>query len=191
VWPIAFTFIVPFVVATISSAAVVGRPGSGLGEPLPSDSEVEAVGTFPDSNPNPVLRMAASGVLLNATPASAELIRALRTRIGVALPPDLVTRLGAAANAAAIGAVHVEAAGRTYRLKAVAIGELGFINIYGSQVTDVEVVRTSAAYGHGRAVHGPRVGAHVRDVTRTRVGGSLPFRRTREARVASRRLGLP
>jgi hypothetical protein len=58
--PIAFTFIVPFVVATISSVAAVTRPDAGRQE-APSADELEAVGSFPDSNPNPVLRLAASG----------------------------------------------------------------------------------------------------------------------------------
>jgi len=67
-WPIAFTFLVPFAVATISSIAVTPRPGAGRGERIPSD-EVEEGGTFPDANPKPVFRIGSSGVLLYANPA--------------------------------------------------------------------------------------------------------------------------
>lgn len=80
VWPTAFTFLVPFAVATISSIAVTRRPGAGRGEGIPSD-EVEEVGTFPDANPNPVFRIGSSGVLLYANPASAPLMRGLHESV--------------------------------------------------------------------------------------------------------------
>lgn len=145
VWPIAFTFIVPFVVATISSVAVVRRPDAGRQEADPPAHELEAVATFPDSNPNPVLRLATSEVLLYANPASAPLLQALGASVGVPLPPDLATRLRSAAEAAATGAVRIEAAGHTYLLKAVAISDLGFINVYGTEMTALEGVKAAAA----------------------------------------------
>lgn len=48
-WPIAFTFIVPFVVATISGTAAIGRPVPRR-EAAPAADEHEAVGALPDSN---------------------------------------------------------------------------------------------------------------------------------------------
>jgi hypothetical protein len=143
-WPIAFTFIVPFVVATISSVAAVRRPDAGR-RAAPSADDLEAVGTFPDSNPNPVLRLAASGLLMYANPASASLLRALGASVGAPLPPDLETRVRSAADPAPTHVLEVEAAGRMYRLKAVAIGGLGFINIYGTEVTELEAVEAPAA----------------------------------------------
>jgi hypothetical protein len=143
VWPIAFTFIVPFVVAMISSAAAI-RPDFGRHE-APSADELEAVVTFPDSNPNPVLRVVTSDVLLYANPASTPLLRALGANVGAALPLDLATRLRSAADPAAPRVVQIEAGGHTYLLKAVAISDLGFINVYGTELTELEGVKAAAA----------------------------------------------
>jgi hypothetical protein len=145
VWPIAFTFIVPFVVATASGVAVLRRTGSEPGAGALSGSGVEAVQTFPEANPNPVLRISASGLLLYANPASAPLLRAIQSTVGDRLQADLVAGLRAAADPAASRTVDVEAEGRTYRLRAVAIGAFGFLHVYGSAVNDSEVVETNAA----------------------------------------------
>jgi hypothetical protein len=142
-WPIALTFIVPFAVATISSVAAVRRPDAGRHE-APSADELEAVGTFPDANPNPVLRLAASGVLLYANPASWPLLRALGIRVGLAFPSDMGTRLRSSADPAATP-VRVEAQGHTYLLRAVAIGDGGFTNVYGTEVTKFKTNEAPAA----------------------------------------------
>jgi hypothetical protein len=142
-WPIVFTFIVPFLVATISSVAAVRRPDPGSQEE-PSADELEAVATFPDSNPNPVLRLAASGVLLYANPASKPLLQALDIRVGTAFPSDVATRLRSAADPAATP-VRVEAHGHTYLLRAVVIGDAAFTNVYGTEVTELKTMEAPAA----------------------------------------------
>jgi hypothetical protein len=144
-WPIAFTFIVPFVVATISSAAVVREPDAGRHETNRSTLGLEAVATFPESNPSPVLRLATSDVLLYANPASAPLLEALGASVGAPLPPDLATRLRSPAGPAATRVVQIEAAGHTYLLNPVAISDRGFINVYGTEVTELEKAKAAAA----------------------------------------------
>ncbi len=145
-WPIAFTFIVPFVVATISSAAVFREPhDAGRHETNRSTHEIEAMATFPESNPSPVLRLATSDVLLYANPASAPLLEALGARVGAPLPPDLATRLRSAAGPVATRVVQIEAAGHTYLLNPVAISDRGFINVYGTEVTELEKANAAAA----------------------------------------------
>ncbi|MEP6468224.1 MAG: hypothetical protein ABJC24_00475 [Chloroflexota bacterium] len=140
VWPIAFTFIIPFTVATISSAASIRRSSSG--ETTPPESEIDAADTFPDANPNPVFRLGSSDLILYANRASSLLFEALGTRRGQPVSADLARRLRAAASAST---VLLEVAGRTYSLQAVAIEELGFINVYGTEASQREAIQTSAA----------------------------------------------
>ena len=138
--PIAFTFIVPFVVATVSSVAVVRGAGSPTRRGTRLNDELEAVRTFPDSNPNPVLRIASSGQLLYANAASRPLLRALNAGIGDGLPAELIGQLRVAAVP-----VEVEAEGRTYQLRSVAIDQFDFMNVYGTEVADREASQATAA----------------------------------------------
>lgn len=143
-WPIAFTFLVPFAVATVSSIAAIRRHERGLGDDVIA-SQVEEVGTFPEANPNPVFRVGGAGDVLYLNPASAPLIQALGEGDARQLPGELLQRLRSAAEGAAGGGVDVEVAGRRYRLTAVAPAGFAFINVYGVEVTRSRAVEAPAA----------------------------------------------
>ena len=94
---------------------------------------IAAIDRFPDDNPNPVMRIDAGGRLVYANPASRGPLQALGVRRGRRLRPDDLALIAAAA--AERGFVEVVAGSRTYALWPVVIGELGFTNIYGVDVT--------------------------------------------------------
>jgi class 3 adenylate cyclase len=91
---------------------------------------------FPGSNPNPVLRMAPSGVLRYANGASRPITEALGLTVDESLPLELLARIRAHLGDPAAPAPEVPGeGGRTYRLTPVLIGELDVVNLYGTDIT--------------------------------------------------------
>ena len=101
--------------------------------PKLTGNQIQAINRFPDQNPNPVLRVTASGELLYANPACAPILTALEAEVGrmVAEP-----WLGAIREAASSGEpIEVTAGPLTFELVAVDVTDLGFINMYGTDIT--------------------------------------------------------
>jgi class 3 adenylate cyclase len=95
--------------------------------------QISAINRFPDANPNPVLRVDSDGHLIYANPASAGVLSALGAGIGDRLSAELLARFDAAAPAR--GFVELVANSRTYAVWPVPIPDLGFTNLYGTDVT--------------------------------------------------------
>lgn len=94
---------------------------------------IEAINRFPDENPNPVLRVGIDGRMLYANPAAAAILEALGTAVGGSVPGAWLTAIR---EAAANGADTEILAGRaTIALRPVEVPELGFLNVYGTDVT--------------------------------------------------------
>ncbi len=101
--------------------------------PALTGEQIQAINRFPDENPNPVLRIAAYGRILYANPAGAPIIEALGTAVGKDAPPDWLASIHAAA---AVGSnVELTTGHQTFELRPVNVEELGFLNIYGSDIT--------------------------------------------------------
>jgi len=118
------------------------------GEPLPTneghehdlvESQIQAINRFPDQNPNPVMRMAHDGQLTYANAASLPIQEALGVAVGDALPAEFVIKVRRAC-AAPEERLEIEHGHRTFAVLAVDVPELGFVNIYGSDVTGEKVV---------------------------------------------------
>lgn len=92
-----------------------------------------AVEQFPDSNPNPVLRLSRNGTLVYANAASAMLVAGLGGVKGEHLPDDLADRILAAC--ATGDTLEIEAANHAYELKPVFIPAFDFINVYGTDIS--------------------------------------------------------
>jgi class 3 adenylate cyclase len=103
------------------------------GEALLTGAQISAINRFPDDNPNPVMRIDGDGHLIYANPASDGVLRALGVAVGDRSPSAELARLQAAAPER--GFVELTADGRTYAIWPVAIPDLGFINVYGRDVT--------------------------------------------------------
>jgi class 3 adenylate cyclase len=110
-----------------------GSPPARRAKAALTGAQISAINRFPDDNPNPVMRVDADGRLIYANPASRGLLHALGARRGRRLRPDDLARIAAAA--AERSFIEVASEARTYALWPVVIGELGFTNIYGVDVT--------------------------------------------------------
>ncbi len=99
---------------------------------LTSD-QLQAISRFPDENPNPVLRIGVDGRVLYANPASAGILTALGVEVG-----GMVARgwLAAARAAAVEGTIlDISAGHRTFAVRPVEIADLGFLNVYRTDIT--------------------------------------------------------
>jgi class 3 adenylate cyclase len=103
------------------------------GAALLTGEQVSAINRFPDDNPNPVMRVDLDGHLTYANPASAGVLRALGISVGERLRTSDFDRFAAVASDR--GFVELVADSRTFAVWPVVIGDLGFINLYGMDVT--------------------------------------------------------
>ena len=90
---------------------------------------------FPGANPHPVMRVSADGDLIYANPASGPLLEELGLRVGQPVPPPWLERIQSAT-----GPIDARVGPRTFELLAVRLADLGFINVYGTDVTAEKVV---------------------------------------------------
>jgi class 3 adenylate cyclase len=113
----------------VTARSVDRSPGA-----IPQSAQrIAAVERFPDDNPNPVMRIDVDGRLAYANPASAPVVEALGAVLGEAIPVDVADRLDEAA--AQRRAIEVVADHRTYAVLPVRIADLGFTNLYGTDIT--------------------------------------------------------
>lgn len=93
----------------------------------PADPKTEF---FPGANPHPVMRVANDGELIYANDASQPVIDALGLVVGQPVPDAWLDTLMTSDEA-----IDVRVGTRTYELLAVRLPELGFTNVYGTDVT--------------------------------------------------------
>jgi class 3 adenylate cyclase len=98
-----------------------------------TSEQITAINRFPDDNPNPVMRIDASGHLIYANPASTPILRTIGTSVGEVVPPEVVARLDAVADER--GFVEFVADRRTFAVWPVPIADMNFTNLYGMDVT--------------------------------------------------------
>lgn len=85
---------------------------------------------FPGANPHPVMRVADDGRLIYANRSSRALADAIGFVVGETVPDGWLDRLHAAD-----GPIEVRVGPRTFELLAVRLVDLGFTNVYGTDVT--------------------------------------------------------
>ncbi len=95
--------------------------------------QISAINRFPDQNPNPVIRVTDDGRLLYANKASSAIVGEWAIVVGDPLPDDVFTALKAAA--AEGTPIEMSAGDLTIELLAVDVADLGFLNVYGTDVT--------------------------------------------------------
>jgi class 3 adenylate cyclase len=93
----------------------------------PADPKTEF---FPGANPHPVMRVATDGELIYANAASQPVIDALGLVVGQAVPAAWLETL-----LTSDGPIDVRVGARTFELLAVPLPDLGFANVYGTDVT--------------------------------------------------------
>jgi class 3 adenylate cyclase len=103
------------------------------GNAVLSGAQISAINRFPDDNPNPVMRVDLDGHLIYANPASAGVQRAIGAGVGERVPAEILARCQEAA--AMRGFLELRSDNRTYAVWPVLIEDLGFMNLYGMDVT--------------------------------------------------------
>jgi class 3 adenylate cyclase len=93
---------------------------------------------FPGSNPHPVLQFAEDGQLTYANESSAMLLASIGARVGEALPETWQRRLADAATTST--PIELKVGPRTFELLAVRVPHLGFLNVYGTDVTAARAI---------------------------------------------------
>jgi class 3 adenylate cyclase len=94
---------------------------------------IGAVERFPGQNPHPVMRVGDDGRLLYANDSSRPLLDAAGIDVGDPLPAEWASGLADVIGTGRPMSVPVGA--RTFELLAVQVAELGFTNVYGTDVT--------------------------------------------------------
>jgi class 3 adenylate cyclase len=93
---------------------------------------------FPGSNPHPVMRFTDDGRLTYANEASGPVLDALEATVGEPLAAEWHERLRSSASDAT--SIEVNVGPRTFELLAVRVADLGFTNIYGTDVTAARAI---------------------------------------------------
>ncbi|MEK6719035.1 MAG: adenylate/guanylate cyclase domain-containing protein [Chloroflexota bacterium] len=94
----------------------------------------KAIDKFPAFNPNPVMRMSPDGRLRYANAASEPIVKSLGIVEGDQFPDDVLQRIRRSC-AVTRETVEVQGMGRIYSLYPVEIRELGFTNLYATDIT--------------------------------------------------------
>jgi class 3 adenylate cyclase len=103
------------------------------------ESQIQAINRFPDQNPHPVMRISDEGVLSYANVSSEPVRRAFGVSVGDSVPGEHLRRLRDAARSAG-ERVEIASGERTYALLPVPVPDLGFMNVYGTDITAEKVV---------------------------------------------------
>jgi class 3 adenylate cyclase len=95
---------------------------------------------FPDQNPNPVLRMSASGMLVYANGAAAPITAAWGVEVGGRIPDAVAGALRGAASESPPGRIEVVHERRTFDVLAIHVPDVDAYNLYGTDITAAKVV---------------------------------------------------
>jgi PAS domain S-box-containing protein len=101
-----------------------------------TEEKLENLSRFPEENPSPVLRIKPDGTLLYANPSAGPLMQYWGCRPGQKLPAEWVKLV---ADTMASGEWHeteVDCYGRSYLLRLCQIQKAGYVNVYGSDITE-------------------------------------------------------
>lgn len=116
-------------------AYVVGT-GIDITERRQGEQEIETLARFPSENPNPVLRVSESGILLYANRASSSLLDHWGCRVGYPLPDHCQASASEALRTGSRQDVEVSVGDQTLVLAFAPVVEHGYVNVYGLDITD-------------------------------------------------------
>jgi len=108
--------------------------------PAEGYAAVDRASSFPDENPNPIMRVRQDGVLTYANRASAPLLTTLETAVDRPVPTDFLERLSEGGTGTTPARFDLVCGTRTYSILAVAVPGLDAWNVYGTDVTGAKVV---------------------------------------------------
>jgi PAS domain S-box-containing protein len=98
--------------------------------------EIQSIGRFADENPNPVIRVSGDGKLLYANRNSATLLKSLGCKPGQTLPDDWRQRALQVLSSGCSKEMELTCEELIYSLLLVPVSDLGYLNIYGLDITE-------------------------------------------------------
>ncbi len=97
--------------------------------------KVEDLARFPSENPNPVLRIDASGTIAYGNSASKALLDCWGTQVNRTVPKDFLRVAGECLKDGQVRDMEVECASRVLSLTLAPVQESGYTNVYGLDIT--------------------------------------------------------
>lgn len=113
-----------------------------LRPPGSEDNALAAVALPAEENPNPVLRIAAGGVLLYTNPAAREVLAAPETGVGRPAPGYWRELAAQALAAGEPCTAEVESGGRTFLFDIRPVAQFGYADLYGTDVTGLRLAES-------------------------------------------------
>ncbi|MCU0608342.1 MAG: ATP-binding protein [Chitinispirillaceae bacterium] len=100
------------------------------------EKELKQLASFPYENPSPVMRIAATGELLYANPASEQLLKEWRCKKGQRVPHEIMVSAARALETGLCSETETILENKTYSLKYFPLLEPGYVNLYGYDLTE-------------------------------------------------------
>ena len=101
----------------------------------------KTIDKFPDSNPNPVLRVSYKGILNYHNKGSINLVHALKLKVSKIVPKSIFQYLEEVALSGQSSIYEIQAGNFTYSASFVPIPEFQFIIIYATDITAYKVIK--------------------------------------------------
>ena len=98
--------------------------------------KIESAARFPDENPSPVLRISSEGELLYSNRSSAALLKSICWKPGETLPADWRQHALQTFSSGCSEEMELTCEGVVYSLLLVPVSSMGYVNIYGRDITD-------------------------------------------------------
>ena len=105
-------------------------------ERLESAHEIEQMARFPQENPYPVLRVSQEGEVLYANGASLRLLQEHHSGVKQPAPQELRILAEKVLKQGRQDGIEIKYEGRLYYLRATPVQEVGYVNMYGVDITD-------------------------------------------------------
>ena len=101
----------------------------------------KVIDKFPDSNPNPVMRVSYHGVLGYYNDASSKLVEALNLKISETVPNPILKYVGEVSISGCSANYEIHIGNFTYAASFVPVPEFQFIIVYATDITALKVIK--------------------------------------------------
>ncbi|MHC4981909.1 MAG: PAS domain-containing sensor histidine kinase [Planctomycetota bacterium] len=108
-----------------------------------AEAAIQSLAKFPGENPNPILRVSRTGVILYGNKASSILLEAWESGQGQLLPGKWHRVVSDALDSSQSRTAEVECDGRTFSLTFAPAAEAGYVNVYALDITERKLAEQS------------------------------------------------
>jgi PAS domain S-box-containing protein len=105
-------------------------------ERVKAEETIRDMARFPSENPYPVLRVGTDMTVTHVNKASEAFLAALGSGLGLCVPAALEPSLAGALATNRILTFETDVSGRTFALSACPVSDRGYVNVYGTDITD-------------------------------------------------------